>query len=82
MKKIILAASLIAAVALSGCGSSAASSEAVEKYSSDTLKFYNWGEYVGEDVISNFEEEFGVKVISEYFVSNEMRYTKLQAGDA
>ena len=83
MKKIILAASLIAAVALSGCGSSAtSSSDAVEKYGSDTLKFYNWGEYVGEDVIANFEEEFGVKVISEYFDSNEMMYTKLQAGDA
>ena len=39
MKKIILAASLIAAVALSGCGSSAtSSSDAVEKYGSDTLK--------------------------------------------
>ncbi len=43
---------------------------------------YNVGEYIGEDVISNFEKEFGVKVIYEVFDSNEMMYTKLQAGDS
>ena len=56
--------------------------DAVEKYGSDTLKLYNWGEYMGEDLISNFEKEFGVKVIVEYFDSNETMYTKLQAGDS
>ena len=40
------------------------------------------GEYLGENVISNFEKEYGVDVIVEYFDSNEMMYTKLQAGDA
>ena len=58
------------------------SADAVEKYGSDTLKLYNWGEYIGEDVIQNFEQEFGVNVISEYFDSNEMMYTKLLAGDS
>ena len=56
--------------------------DAVAKYGSDTLKLYNWGEYMGEDLISNFQKEFGVKVITEYFDSNEMMYTKLQAGDS
>lgn len=65
---------------LVGCGSSKEKS-AVEKYGSDTLKLYNWGEYMGENLISNFEKEFGVKVIVEYFDSNEMMYTKLAAGD-
>lgn len=37
---------------------------------------------MGEDLISNFEKEFGVKVIVEYFDSNETMYTKLQAGDS
>lgn len=36
-----------------------------------TLKLYNWGEYMGENLISDFEKEFGVKVIVEYFDSNE-----------
>ena len=55
---------------------------AIEKYGSDTLKLYITGEYLGENVISDFEKQFGVKVIIEYFDSNEMMYTKLQAGDS
>lgn len=68
-------------IVLAGCGNKGTSTDAVEKYGSDTLKLYNWGEYMGEDLISNFENEYGVKVITEYFDSNEMMYTKLQAGD-
>lgn len=81
MKKLI-ALFLVSAFTLSGCGNSGTSNqEANEKYGSSTLKFYNWGEYIGDDVISNFEKEYGVDVISEYFDSNEAMYTKLQAGD-
>lgn len=68
-------------IVLAGCGNKGTSTDAVEKYGSDTLKLYNWGEYMGEDLISNFENEYGIKVITEYFDSNEMMYTKLQAGD-
>lgn len=83
MKKII-ALALGSTLLLSGCGGSNADTAnlAEEKYGSSTLKVYNWGEYMGEDLISNFEDQFGVKVIVEYFDSNEMMYTKLQAGDA
>lgn len=83
MKKLI-AVVVTAMLLLTGCGGngSSGSEDAVEKYGSDTLKVYNWGEYIGEDVISNFQKEFGVKVIYEVFDSNEMMYTKLQAGDA
>lgn len=83
MKKMI-AVLLGTALMVSGCGgSSKTTAEAKEgKYSSDTLKLYNWGEYMGENLISDFEDQFGVKVIVEYFDSNEMMYTKLQAGDA
>lgn len=81
MKKLI-ALLLGSALVLTGCGGSGTTTEeAVEKYGSATLKFYNWGEYIGDDVISNFEKEYGVDVISEYFDSNEAMYTKLQAGD-
>lgn len=83
MKKLV-ALTMAAAVLLAGCGGGGGASAegAVEKYGSDTLKLYNWGEYMGEDLISNFEKEFGVKVITEYFDSNEMMNTKLQAGDS
>ena len=94
MKKFIslmLAAAMT--LAMGGCGQNnttgtaqqggAASPEsAVEKYGSDTLKLFNWGEYIGEETIANFEKEFGVKVISDYYDSNEMMYTKLLAGDS
>lgn len=83
MKKL-LALVLGATMLLGGCGggTSADVPDPVEKYGSDTLKLYNWGEYMGEDLINNFQKEFGVKVITEYFDSNEMMYTKIQAGDS
>ncbi len=56
--------------------------DAIEKYGSSVLKLYLPGEYLGEDVISNFESQYGVSVIVENFDSNEMMYTKLQAGDS
>ena len=57
------------------------SAAAVEKYSSNVLKLYLPGEYLGENVISDFEKQYGVRVIVENFDSNEMMYTKLMAGD-
>lgn len=57
------------------------SAEAIEKYGSNVLKLYLPGEYLGENVISDFEKQFGVRVIVENFDSNEMMYTKLMAGD-
>ncbi|MBP3627886.1 MAG: extracellular solute-binding protein, partial [Anaerotignum sp.] len=63
-------------------GGGASPQDAIAKYGSDTLKLYITGEYMSEDLIPNFEEEFGVDVIVEYFDSNEMMYTKMQAGDA
>lgn len=71
MKKILtLILATAMTLSLTACGSS-----------KETLKIYNWGEYIGEDVISNFESAYDVKVIYEYFDSNEMMYTKLQGGD-
>ena len=57
------------------------STAAVEKYGSNVLKLYLPGEYLGENVISDFEKQYGVRVIVENFDSNEMMYTKLMAGD-
>lgn len=86
-RKIMAFAAAIAAVAVLGVGISGRLAEnrrhaaAVEKYGSDTLKLYITGEYLGENVINDFESQYGVNVIIEYFDSNEMMYTKLQAGD-
>ena len=73
MKKLIVLCILLTLV---GCSTS----DPVEKYGSDVLNVFNWGEYIGEDVIANFEEEYGVKVNYSMFDSNEILYTKLLGG--
>ncbi|MBO5302295.1 MAG: ABC transporter substrate-binding protein [Peptococcaceae bacterium] len=81
MKKKVVAVLVTVLLLLTGCGSSVSSEEAIAKYGSDTLKVYNVGEYIDTMIISDFEREFGVKVIYEVYDSNEMMYTKVQAGD-
>ena len=83
-KFVFLLAMLCLVLSLVACGGGqgANSEDAIAKYGSDTLKLYLPGEYLGENLISDFEKEFGVRVIVENFDSNEMMYTKLQAGDA
>jgi len=39
---------------------------------------YNWGDYIDPDVIEQFEEETGIKVVYELFETNEAMYTKLK----
>lgn len=55
---------------------------AIEKYGSNVLKVFNWGEYIDPEVNAAFEREYGVKVIYDTFDSNELMYTKLQGGEA
>ena len=80
-----VAAVLVLAVAGGTVGAGVAqnrrSAAAIEKYGGNVLKLYLPGEYLGENVISDFEKQFGVRVIVENFDSNEMMYTKLMAGD-
>ena len=82
---VIVAGVLVLAVLGGTVGASVSqqrkSAEAIEKYGSNVLKLYLPGEYLGENVISDFEKQFGVRVIVENFDSNEMMYTKLMAGD-
>lgn len=49
-------------------------------YAGQTLKVFNAGEYIDENIASSFEEKYGVKVIYETFTSNEAMYTKIQTG--
>ncbi|MBE7002756.1 MAG: extracellular solute-binding protein [Ruminococcaceae bacterium] len=78
----VLAVALIGAAAAGSGAQRRRQQEAIEKYGSAVLKLYLPGEYLGEDTISNFESQYGVTVIVENFDSNEMMYTKLQAGDS
>ena len=77
----VLVLAIVGGIAGAGIAQSRKSAEAIEKYGSNVLKLYLPGEYLGENVISDFEKQFGVRVIVENFDSNEMMYTKLMAGD-
>lgn len=68
--------------ALKGGVSQTSPKDAIAKYGSDTLKVYNWGEYMDPEVNTAFEKEFGVKVIYDTFDSNELMYTKMQGGES
>lgn len=46
----------------------------------ETLKFYNWSDYIAEDTIDRFEAETGIDVIEDVFDSNEVLEAKLLAG--
>ncbi|MCI6042323.1 extracellular solute-binding protein [bacterium] len=52
------------------------------KYEGQTLHIYNWGEYTGENIISDFEEETGCTVVMENFDSNEQMYIKVANGES
>ena len=89
MKKKVLAVSLTSltacsALLLSGCGGNAAGSTSADnggnRSGSNELYVYNWGEYIDEDVIDQFEEETGIKVIYDMFETNEEMYPVIEAG--
>ena len=90
MKKRVFAistASLTAAsVLLSGCGASGntgtSGTDSAASGSADggELYVYNWGEYIDEDVISQFEEETGITVVYDLFETNEEMYPVIEAG--
>ncbi|MTI71188.1 MAG: spermidine/putrescine ABC transporter substrate-binding protein [Firmicutes bacterium] len=45
-----------------------------------TLNVFNWGDYIDETVISEFEKEFGINVNYETFATNEDMYVKIKQG--
>ena len=48
----------------------------------DTLNFYNWADYIDENIITMFEEECGVDVNLDLYTSNEEAIAKIQAGNS
>jgi spermidine/putrescine transport system substrate-binding protein len=61
---------LACALLLAGCGGGGA----------ETIIVYNWGDYIDQSVLRDFEQESGVKVIYEEFDTNESMYAKIKAG--
>ncbi len=94
MKKLValtLAASLALGLFLTGCSVEQVSSEPNETVSSSensantgdrVLNVCNWGEYIDEDLITQFEEETGIRVNYQTAESNEALYSLLKSGGA
>ena len=90
MKKRVLAISMAgltaASTLLSGCGASGntgtSGTDSAASSSADggELYVYNWGEYIDEDVISQFEDETGITVVYDLFETNEEMYPVIEAG--
>lgn len=75
MRKVIgfLIAMILLVGALAACGGE-------EPELAKELHLYNWSEYIEPQVLADFEEEFGVRVIEDTFANNEELLSKLQAG--
>lgn len=70
------------ACALTGCGGSgdASSDDKDGNGYADEIYLYNWSEYMTQDVLDQFEEEYGIKVIETTYESNDELLAKLIAG--
>ena len=53
---------------LAGCGAG----------KKETLRVFNWGEYIADGVIDAFEEEYNCRVIYETYDSNEAMMAKVE----
>lgn len=69
LKKCLVALMLLACIfSVAACGNS----------NTEVLNVYNWGEYIDEDVLTQFEKEYDCKVNYENYASNEEMFVKLQ----
>ncbi|MCQ1528238.1 ABC transporter substrate-binding protein [Lutispora saccharofermentans] len=44
------------------------------------LKVYNWGDYIDQSVIGDFEKKYNIDVVYDEFATNEEMYAKIKAG--
>ena len=44
------------------------------------LYVYNWGDYIDEDILEEFEKESGIKVVYDTYSTNEDMYVKIKSG--
>lgn len=73
----IITAVTLLAVMLTGCGGNNGSSAGGKV----TINVFNWGDYIAESVIKDFEEKYpDIKVNYETFSTNEDMYVKIKTG--
>ncbi|WP_373867263.1 ABC transporter substrate-binding protein [Virgibacillus salexigens] len=85
LKKKILPLLAVVVLALAACSkagseSSVGSDANAGEELSDELVVFNWSEYMPQEILNGFEEEFGVDVIYSTFSSNQEMLAKVSAG--
>jgi len=70
---IVVALAMLLALC-AGCGNSN------KDESKGVVNVYNWGEYIGEDIVAQFEKETGIKVNYKTYDTNEALYSVLKQG--
>ena len=81
-KQIVPIAAAVVAVAAIVLVVRLGKKDSVLPYAGQTLHVYNWGEYTGENILREFEEKTGAKVVMENFDSNEQMYIKVANGES
>ena len=72
MKKII---ALILVLLVVACSKKTEETEKV-------LYLFNWSDYMPQEILDEFYDETGIKVIMDSYASNEEMYTKIAAGSS
>lgn len=67
---------LLSSLIFSGCDMLAEEQDDDE----DTLYIYSWGDYLDSEVITQFEQETGIKVILDEYDTNESMYPRIAEG--
>ena len=70
---VLVAAALVVVIGIVKFGGE----EKERPFEGQTLYLYNWGEYTGENILRDFEEETGATVVQESFDSNEQMSIKV-----
>ncbi|MBR9869017.1 extracellular solute-binding protein [uncultured Amphritea sp.] len=63
-----------------GLAAALAVSVSTTAIANDSIKFYNWSDYIAPDTLTNFEKATGLSVTYDVFDSNEVLEAKLMAG--
>jgi spermidine/putrescine-binding protein len=77
---LFAALTLVAAACGDDAGAQAAADECTAGETDGDLNFYNWSEYMDPDLITAFQDEYGVDVVETFYESNEAMLSQIQAG--
>ncbi|MGM3307878.1 polyamine ABC transporter substrate-binding protein [Anabaena sp. WFMT] len=74
----------VSSLSLSSCGWKLAnvSSNHTSSAQSDNLQIYTWTQYTDSELLSTFTTQTGIKVLADFYDSNDVMLAKLQAGGA